>query len=252
MSLVRVIPTLLLKEEGLVKTINFDNPNYIGDPINAVRIFNEKEVDELVLLDIEATKEKREPNYSRIKEIVSESFMPIAYGGGLTSIEQIKKVFDLGVEKVVLNSAAFNIDLISSASLIYGSQSIVISIDAKKDLLGNYNVYTECGRKKHKISPDEFSKMVVNAGGGEIIIQSIDKDGMMKGYDIKLVKHVSKSVDVPVVALGGAGCFEHFKEAICIGEASAVAAGSLFVYKGKHKGVLINYPSFNEIKTLAL
>lgn len=252
MSYIRVIPTLLLKDGGMVKTMNFKNPNYLGDPINAVRIFNEKEVDELVLLDITATRDKREPNYSWVKDIVSESFMPVGYGGGINSIDQIKKVFDLGVEKVILNSAAFDLDLISKAASIYGNQSIVISIDAKKNLFGNYSVYSIGGQFKHKISPDEFSKKVVDAGGGEIIIQSIDNDGLMKGLDTKLTELVSSSVGVPIVALGGAGCIQHLKEAISIGGASAVAAGSLFVYKGKHKAVLINYPSAEEIKEITL
>lgn len=250
MSLIRVIPILLLKGRGMVKTVNFKNPNYLGDPINAVRIFNEKEVDELVLLDIDATKEKREPNYSWIKDIVSESFMPVGYGGGITNIDQIKKIFDLGVEKVILNSAAFDFGLISQAVSIYGGQSIVVSIDAKKTLFGGYNVYTNGGQVKHKISPDEFAKKVVDAGVGEIIIQSIDSEGMMKGFDLTLTKMVSKAVNVPIVASGGAGCIEHLKEAISKGGASSVGAGSLFVYKGKHKAVLINYPSIAEIQKI--
>lgn len=250
MSLIRVIPTLLLKGKGMVKTVNFKNPNYLGDPINAVRIFNEKEVDELVLLDIDATSEKREPNYTWIKDIVSESFMPVGYGGGITTIEQIKKIFDLGVEKVILNSAAFDFDLISKAASIYGGQSIVVSIDAKKSFFGGYNVYTNGGEIKHKISPEDFAKKVVEAGVGEIIIQSIDKEGLMKGFDLTLTEMVSKSINVPIVASGGAGSIQDLKDVISIGGASAVAAGSLFVYKGKHKAVLINYPSMSEIQKI--
>lgn len=247
MSLIRVIPTLLLKGKGLVKTVNFKNPNYLGDPINAVRIFNEKEVDELVLLDIEASKEKKEPNYLWIKDIVSESFMPIGYGGGINSIDQIKKIFDLGVEKIIMNTASFDFDLISKAASIYGEQSIVVCIDAKKALFGGYNVYSRCAQDKHRISPDDFAKKVVNAGAGEIIIQSIDNEGVMKGYDLVLTKLVSKAVNVPIVASGGAGSVQHLKDVINIGGASAVTAGSLFVYKGKHNAVLINYPSLSEI-----
>jgi cyclase len=250
MSLIRVIPTLLLKGKGLVKTVNFKNPNYLGDPINAVRIFNDKEVDELVLLDIEASKEKREPNYNWIKDIVSESFMPIGYGGGITSIEQIKKIFDLGVEKVILNTRSFDFDLISKAASIYGEQSIVVCIDAKKALFGGYNVYGRSGQDKYKISPDDFAKKVVNAGAGEIIIQSIDNEGSMGGYDMVLTKLVSSSVNVPIIASGGAGTVQHLKEVIAKGGASAVTAGSLFVYKGKHNAILINYPSLDVIKEI--
>lgn len=250
MSEIRVIPTLLLKGKGMVKTINFKNPNYLGDPINAVRIFNEKEVDELVLLDIFATRENRDPNYQWIKDIVSESFMPIGYGGGIKNIEQIKKIFDLGVEKIILNSASFDFDLLSKAASIYGEQSIVVSIDVKKSLFGGYNVYSNSGQDKHKYKPDEFAKQVVSSGAGEIIIQSIDHEGLMKGYDLTLTKLVSSSVNVPIVASGGAGDLQHLKEAVIEGGASAVTAGSLFVYKGKHNAVLINYPSVTELQNL--
>ena len=250
MSLIRVIPTLLLKDKGLVKTVNFKNPNYLGDPINAVRIFNEKEVDELVLLDILASSEKREPNYSWIKDIVSESFMPIGYGGGINNIEQIKKIFDLGVEKIIMNTAAFDLNLINQAASIYGEQSIVVCIDAKKSFFGGYNVYGRSGQEKYKLSPDAFAKNVVNSGAGEIIIQSIDNEGKMKGFDLILTKLVSSAVNVPIVASGGAGSVQDLKEAIIIGGASAVSAGSLFVYKGKHNAVLINYLSLSEIQEI--
>jgi cyclase len=250
MSLVRVIPTLLLKGEGLVKTSQFKSPVYIGDPINAVRIFNEKEVDELVLLDIAATAEKREPRYSWIKDIVSESFMPIGYGGGISNIEQAKKLFDTGIEKLIINSASLDIGFLSSLAGIYGNQSIVVCIDARKNLLGNYAAYTNNGTQKHKMSPDTIAKSAVEAGAGEIIIQSIDREGTMKGYDIDLIKLVSKSVNVPVVASGGAGNLDHLREAIIMGGASAVTAGSMFVFKGKHRGILINYPSSDDLKTL--
>ena len=250
MSLVRVIPTLLLKGKGMVKTVNFKNSNYLGDPINAVRIFNEKEVDELILLDIEATKQKNEPNYLWIKNIVSESFMPIGYGGGINNIDQIKKLFDLGVEKIIINSAAFDLNLIQKAASLYGEQSIVICIDAKKSLFGGYNIYSTNGQKKYKTSPDVFAKTVVNSGAGEIIIQSIDNEGKMNGYDLTLTKLVSSAVNVPIVASGGAGKLEHFNEVIQKGGASAVAAGSFFVYKGKHNAVLINYPLISELKQI--
>ncbi len=250
MSLVRVVPTLLLKGEGLVKTSQFKNPIYIGDPINAVRIFNEKEVDELVLLDITATAEKREPKYNWIKDIVSESFMPIGYGGGIKNIEEAKKLFDTGIEKLIINSASLDVDFLSSLAEIYGNQSIVVCIDVRKNLLGNYSVYTHNGTQKHKMTPAVMAKSVVDAGAGEIIIQSIDREGTMKGYDIELIKMVSKAVNVPVVASGGAGATDHLREAIIGGGASAVTAGSMFVFKGKHRGVLINYPTPNELKNL--
>lgn len=239
-----------MKDGGLVKTRNFKSPVYIGDPINALRIFNEKEVDELVLLDISATIQNRDPNYSHLMEIVSESFMPLGYGGGIKSLDQIKKLFNTGLEKIILNSSSLNFDLISKAASIYGSQSIVVCIDVRKSIIGKYMVYTHAGTEKQKVSPDLLAKSVTNAGAGEIIIQSIDKEGTMNGYDLALVKKVSESVDVPIVALGGAGNLSHFYEAIYKGGASAVAAGSYFVYKGKHRGVLINYPSFETIKEL--
>jgi len=250
MNLVRVIPTLLLKGEGLVKTSQFKNPVYIGDPINAVRIFNEKEVDELVLLDITATAAKREPKYDWIKDIVSESFMPIGYGGGIRNIEQAKKLFDTGIEKLIINSASFDFDFLCSLASIYGNQSIVVCIDVRKNMLGGYAVYTNNGMQKHKMNPEVMARSVVNAGAGEIIIQSIDREGTMKGYDIDLIKLVSKAVNVPVVASGGAGSQEHLREAILKGGASAVTAGSMFVFKGKHRGILINYPTPADLKNL--
>lgn len=243
MSIVRVIPILLLKDEGLVKTKKFKDPVYIGDPINAVRIFNEKEVDELVLFDIDAAKKERPPQYDWLSDIVSESFMPIGYGGGIDSVDKAKRVFDLGIEKVVLNSASFNYDLIEKLAAIYGSQSIVISIDVKKNFFGQYHTYSKSANQKHSVGPVDHAKKVVNAGAGEIIIQSIDNEGTMKGYDIELTKSVSESVPVPVVASGGAGSIEDLEQALKEGEASAVSAGSLFIFKGKQNGILINYPT---------
>lgn len=250
--MIRIIPVLLLKGKGLVKTTAFRNPVYVGDPINAVRIFNEKEVDELVLCDIEASIIHREPNYSWIKDIVSECFMPVGYGGGIQNIDQIKKIFDLGVEKVILNTAAFDFNLVSKAASIYGCQSIVGCIDAKKSFFGGYNVYSKSGSIKHKIAPDDLAKKLVSAGVGEIIIQSIDKEGSMTGFDLALTMAVSHAVNVPVVASGGAGALTHFSEVLDKSKASSVAAGSFFVFKGKHKAVLINYLSPTEIANLNL
>lgn len=241
MQRTRIIPTLLLQDSGLVKTIKFKNPKYVGDPINAVRIFNEKEVDELVLLDIKATVEKAEPNFKEIEEIVSEAFMPIGYGGGINKIEHIEKLFKIGVEKIILNSAAFtNENLIQEASSIYGSQSIVVSIDVKKDLWGEYRIYTHSGSNKVKDNLIEIVNKFQKLGAGEILINSIDKDGTMTGYDVALIEMVSKVLDIPVIASGGAGGIKDIVAAINSG-ASAVAGGSMFIYQGIHRAVLLSY-----------
>lgn len=250
MQRIRIIPTLLLKEGGLVKTVKFKNPQYIGDPINAVRIFNQKEVDELVLLDINAGINETEPNYSEIEEIVSEAFMPIGYGGGIRNITQIKKLFKLGVEKVILNTIAFtHPELVAEASKIFGNQSIVVCVDLKKDLLGNYNIYINSGKTKLKVDVLESLKSLENLGAGEIILNSIDKDGTMKGYDLNLIRNYSQLLKIPVVASGGAGHISDFANAIYAGS-SAVAAGSLFVYQGVHRAVLISYIKSEDLANL--
>lgn len=247
----RVIPVLLLKDAGLVKTIKFKNPKYVGDPINAVRIFNEKEVDELVFLDISATPNKRKPNFSLIKDIAGEAFMPFGYGGGITNLNEIENLFKLGVEKIILNTSAYqNTELIIEASKIFGSQSIVVAIDVKKSLFGYYQVIIECGKRKTNIGLTDYAKKVEEFGAGEIYINSIDNDGLMNGYDLKLIKQVSENVSVPVVACGGAGKLNHFKEAVETGGASAVSAGSMFVFQGVHRAVLITYPDYNELENL--
>jgi cyclase len=250
MIIPRIIPVLLLKDYGLVKTINFKNPTYIGDPINAVKILNDKEVDELILLDIDATPNQREPDYIRIKEIVSESFMPIGYGGGLRNIEQVKKIFDVGVEKIILNSALFDYEFINSIAKVYGNQSIVVSLDFRKTLFGEYFLYTNSGFIKHKVNFIELANNLINSGVGELIIQSIDNEGSMRGYDHKLVSIFTQNVNIPVIASGGAGNLNDFKEAIIKTKCSALAAGSLFVYKGTQKGILINYPTRENILTV--
>jgi cyclase len=239
----RVIPCLLLKGNGLVKTIKFKNPTYIGDPINAIKIFNDKEVDELVFLDITASKEKKGPNFKLISEITTECFMPLGYGGGITTIEQIEKLFNLGVEKVILNSITHTQpELIKKATDIFGSQSIVASIDVKKHWLTKKQaVYSLSGEQSTGYSPIDYAKKMEDAGFGEIIINSIDQDGTMSGYDLALIEAVSKSVKVPVVALGGAGSIDDLLLAKKAG-ASAVAAGSLFVFQKAHRAVLITYP----------
>lgn len=243
----RIIPVLLLKDGGLVKTIKFTKERYIGDPINAVKIFNLKEADELVLLDISATNSGTGPNFDNIREIVSEAFMPIGYGGGISSLAQIEELFKIGVEKVILNTAAIeDFELISSAAEIFGSQSIVVSIDVKRNLFGGYAVYTHSGTKKSRRGLDDILKAIQIAGAGELIINSIDNDGMMKGYEYDLIKLVSSRIEIPLVCVGGAGSIQDFRLAISAG-ASAVGAGSMFIYQGVHKAVLISYVPFEQL-----
>jgi cyclase len=245
----RTIPCLLLKDKGLVKTIKFKNPKYIGDPINAVKIFNDKEVDELIFLDITATIEKRNPQFDLIKDIARECFMPFAYGGGIRNIDDARKMLKLGAEKIVINTYALeNPEFIKKASAIFGSQSVVVSIDVKKNWLGKPLIYSHSGTKNTNIDPLEFVRKVEKKGAGELFINSIDKDGTMHGYDLNLIKNISETVDIPVIVCGGAGKLPDFRDAIEMGGASAVAAGSMFVFHGPHRAVLINYPSQEEIK----
>lgn len=245
----RTIPCLLLRNKGLVKTEKFKNDTYIGDPLNAVKIFNEKEVDELIFLDIDATKRKKGPSYSLIEDIANECFMPFCYGGGISTIEQIEKIISSGAEKVAINTAAYLYpDLITEAAAIYGSSTIVVSIDVKKDFFGKQRVFVSSGRKNTKLDPVSYAKKMEVLGAGEIMLNSIDKDGTMNGYDLQLLQAVSKEVSIPVIACGGAGKIEHFGEAIKQGKASAAAAGSFFIYQGVRKAVLISYPSQEELK----
>jgi len=249
----RVIPCLLLKGQGLVKTINFTNPKYIGDPINTVKIFNDKEVHELVFLDITASTEKRSPRLDYISDIASECFMPLGYGGGIRTVKQAEDIFNRGVEKVIINSYAVeNPSFIHELANQFGSQSIVVSIDVKKNIFGNYQTYTYSGTTKTRWDPVTWAQEAERSGAGEIFLNSIDRDGMMKGYDIPLIKSVSASVSIPVVACGGAGTVEDFGRAVHDGGASAVAAGSMFVYYGKHRAVLINFPEDDEFKLAGL
>ena len=227
----RVIPCLLLKDNGLVKTIKFRNPTYVGDPVNAVKIFNDKEVDELIFLDITASKEKKEPNFKLLSDIASECFMPLGYGGGISNLNEIEKLFHLGIEKVVLNTHAFNTTILKQAIEIFGSQSIVVSIDVKKHWLSKKQlVYSLGGTKNAHYSPIEYAKKMEEIGVGEIIVNSIDHDGTMNGFDYELIKNISSNVKIPVVALGGAGSIEDLGKAKEYG-ASAVSAGSLFIYQ---------------------
>jgi cyclase len=237
----RIIPMLLLSNGGLVKTVRFSKPQYIGDPINAVRIFNEKEVDELVLLDIDATAERREPHFAEIEQVLSEAFMPVGYGGGVTSLPQMERLFKLGVEKVVLNSVlAETPGLLTEASRAFGSQSIVASMDFKRDLLGRYHAYTHGGKRRLSGDPIELLRQWESLGAGEIVLNSIDRDGTRKGLDLDFIGKASTAVEVPVVAAGGAGEAAHLAAALRAG-ASAVGAGSMFVFHGVHQAVLISY-----------
>ena len=242
----RVIPVLLLRNGGLIKTVKFKNARYIGDPINSVRIFNEKEVDELAFIDISATPVGKEPDFDMVEQIAGEAFMPMAYGGGISKFEHVVRILSLGFEKVIFNNAAFdNPDLIRETSRVYGAQSTVICIDVKKKAFGGYDLYTHSGAKKRKSSVEEHLAWAEEIGAGEIIVNSIDRDGQMQGYDIDLIKMVSSVCSVPVIALGGAGEIGDFEIAVEKGGASAVAAGSFFVYRGVHRAVLINYPQRN-------
>lgn len=248
----RVIPCLLLSGRGLVKTERFQNPKYVGDPINAVKIFNEKEVDELLLLDISVRRDRRLIQFEWIEEIVTEAFMPVGYGGGVRTIEDIRRLFDLGVEKVVLNTAVFDSpDLVRLAVQEYGSQSIVGSVDVARNWMGRRVVRVDCGRRKVGMTLEEYIDTTVSLGVGEVILTSIEREGTFKGYDLELVKLVSDRLSVPMVANGGAASFSDFKKAKEAG-ASAVAAGSLFVFHGKYRAVLISYPPMDMLEGLNL
>lgn len=245
----RVIPCLLVQGQRLVKTVAFRDPRYVGDPINAVRIFNDKEVDELVVLDISATVEQRPPNLRLISEIASECFMPLAYGGGIRSLEQLQSIFSLGVEKVVINNeAAARPAFVRDAAGKFGSQSIIVSIDVKRKWFGGYEIRTRAGRQKTGLDPVRFARDMESAGAGEIFLNSIDRDGTMQGYDLDLIRAVSQAVSIPVIACGGAGTLADLAAAVTKGGAAAVAAGSMFVFHGKHRAVLINYPTRRELE----
>lgn len=244
----RVIPVLLLKNLGLVKSKAFKDFRYIGDPINAVKIFNDLKADELVFLDITATSEKRLVSLDFIKNIGEEANMPFAVGGGIRSIEDIRRIIGAGAEKVVLNTyAAQNLDFIKEASETFGSSTICVCIDIKKNFFGKEQTWILNGNKSTGYAPVDFAKLMEEKGAGEIIIQSIEKDGSMMGYDIDLIKKISDALTIPVVALGGAGNINHLKEAYLEGHANGLAAGSMFVYQGPKHGVLINYPEKSEM-----
>lgn len=243
----RIIPCLLIRNNGLIKTVNFSEEKYIGDPINAVKIFNEKLVDELMIIDIDATVKMKEPNFNLIKKIAAESQMPISYTGGIKDLSQVKKIISFGVEKVGISSSAIiNPELISDASKEVGSQSVVVVLDVKKKIFGNYDVYINNGRNKVDYKFENLAKDLINRGAGELIINSIDNDGMMKGYDMNVIKLIKRAVSVPVTLIGGAGSIDDIKKLVDEFHIIGAAAGSLFVFQGKYKAVLINYPDQSE------
>lgn len=243
----RLIPCLLLQNEGLVKTVKFKQARYVGDPVNAVRIFNELEVDELLFLDIAATVDSRDPSEALVREISSECFMPLAYGGGIRDVGTVERLLRAGAEKVVIGTCAVHEpDVVREAARAFGSQSIVVSIDVRQTLLGQYRVHVRSGRENTGLDPLEHARMMEQCGAGELMINSIDRDGTMKGYDLALVTRLSQSVAVPVIASGGAGSLQDFADAFRAG-ASAAAAGSFFVFHGARRAVLINYPSRKDI-----
>ncbi len=243
----RVIPCLLVHDKGLVKTVQFKDPKYVGDPINAVRIFNEKESDELMVIDIDATKENREPDYKMIEHLASECRMPLCYGGGVKTVEQAQRIFSLGVEKIAISSAAIHTpDLVSEMADRVGSQSVVVVVDVKKKLLGGYEMYTHNGKKSTGKNPFEFVAKMEALGAGEIVVNSIDQDGVMKGYDLALIEKIRQSISLPLTVLGGAGSLQDIGNLINKYGIIGAAAGSLFVFKGVYKAVLINYPNWNE------
>jgi len=248
----RLIPCLLVHNGGLVKTVNFTDPKYVGDPINAVRIYNEKEVDELFVIDIDATVKGTEPDFQLISHLASECRMPLCYGGGVHTVEQIEKIISLGVEKVAVSSAAVeNPSLISESAARVGSQSVVVVIDIKKTgITRRYEVVTHNGSQRTGLKPMDFARNMANLGAGEIVINSVDLDGSMKGYDLDLVEHIRQSISLPLTVLGGAGSLDDVKELIDHYGIIGAAAGSMFVFKGKYRAVLINYPNSTEKENL--
>lgn len=247
MTHVRVIPTLLLTGRGIVKTVGFDDPTYIGCAINAVRVFNANDVDELILLDIEATAEGRIPDAERVTEICDESLMPVAVGGGLRDVESVREMLACGADKVVLNTAALEVPgLVGDCAAKFGSQCVVVSLDARRGG-DDYEVFTHRGTRGTGRTPREVAVALEEQGAGEILVNSIQRDGTWEGYDLELVSSVAAAVGVPVIALGGAGSVQDLGRAVNDAGASAVSAGSLFVYHGRRRGVLITFPTQQEL-----
>jgi cyclase len=247
----RAIPCLLLLNGRLVKTVRFDRAKYIGDPINAVRIFNDMEVDEIVVLDIGATPSASGIPFDLIGEMASECFMPMVYGGGIRSVEEARRILGLGVEKVAINSAAAaDVSLITRVADAFGAQAVIASVDVRKKMIAGYRVYSHGGRQRVQTAVADWVRRLEGAGAGEILVTSIDRDGMMNGYDLDLVRLVSSSVRVPVIAAGGAGSVADIGEVVASGGASAAAVGSLAVYQNKNRAVLINFPTPSQLKAV--
>jgi len=243
----RVIPCMLLQGQGLVKTVRFKDPTYIGDPINAVKIFNDRQVDELAFLDISATRERNGPPFERLQDIAGECFMPVCYGGGIRTVDPAQRPVGLGVEKVLTNTAAADTpELITAVAKAAGSQSVMVGIDVKRDWLGRLRVFTRGGASNTGRTPEAFAREMADRGAGEIFLHSIDRDGAMKGLDLDLISEVSAAIPIPLVACGGAGSLADLAAGVAAG-ASAVAAGSLFVFAGPRRAVLGNYPSAAEL-----
>lgn len=248
----RIIPTLLVHNKGLVKTVKFKDPKYVGDPINAVKIFNEKEVDELIVLDIDASTLKREPDYKMIENLAAECRMPLCYGGGIKSSEQAQRIFGLGVEKISISSVAIeNPSIISQMAEKVGNQSVVVVMDVRKKVFGSkYELYILNGKKSTGIDPVLYAKKMQDLGAGEIVINSIDNDGVMTGFDVTLIEKIRNQISIPLTVSGGAGTLDDIGSIIHEHGIIGVSAGSLFVFKGKYKAVLINYPTPKEKKAL--
>lgn len=242
----RVIPVLLIHEGGLVKTVRFRSPTYLGDPINTMRLFNDMEVDELIVLDISATRSRRPPDLEMIRTFADECFMPLCYGGGVDSIADARRLFELGVEKIAVNAAARrNPAFVRALSEVFGAQSIVVSVDVRKTLFGRYEIHDYCSGKSDA-DPFAFVEDVIGQGAGEILLNAVDRDGLMTGYDLALISQVSRIAKVPLIACGGAAKLTDCVHAIGAG-ADAAAAGSMFVFQGKERGVLINYPTQDQL-----
>jgi len=247
----RVIPTLLLREASLVKTIKFDKYSYIGDPVNTARIFNELEVDELILVDILASRNQKGPDFKLLAELANECFMPLAYGGGVRTLDDFKKILLIGLEKVAINTFAYeDPDFLTRAADRFGTQSVIASLDVKKSFWGKYEVYINDGQKNTKLNPVEWAQRLQEKGAGEILLTSIDKEGTWSGFDVDLVKMVTDAVTIPVIANGGAGTVDHIGEVVKKGGASAVALGSMVVFQGKDLGVLVNFPDKKELEAV--
>jgi cyclase len=243
----RITPCLLVHKNGLVKTRQFTDPKYVGDPLNAVRIFNEKEVDEIVVLDIDATAERREPDYGLIANLAAECRMPLCYGGGVRTPEQVERIIGLGVEKVAISAAAVETpDVVRAAAKVVGNQSVAVVMDVRRNRSGACELFTHNGRTATGQNPIDFARRMVDLGAGEIVVNSIDRDGMMQGYDLELARAVRTAVGCPMTVLGGAGSLKHIQDLIREVGILGAAAGSLFVFKGVYRAVLISYPRCEE------